>query len=162
MLPREGLYFLPIAYGKSNSFCHERSQKIKDENWAQQICAMLSTSKEACLPDLVRGWECVFYLVRISPLHVGFKVHQPVGLCLQEVCYPLGRSLTTVSALDLQAVHSARDRDKEQAWLWQPGYPANAAQIQKVAPRCDVAVIPSLPEDIILAWRLLWATWKPK
>ena len=144
--PKGRVCFLPIACDKSNSFCHKRSQKIKDEIWAQQTCAMLSPSKEACLPpdtqwrpetkgwssDLVRGSECVFHLVRISRLHVGFKVHQAAGLRLQEVCYPLGRSLATVSALDLQAVHSARGGDKGQVWLWQPGHPATSRTDPKV------------------------------
>lgn len=57
--------------------------------------------------DLFCGPEHVLYLVGLPGLHVRLEMHQAVGLGLQEAGDPLGRSLATVPALDLQAMHSA-------------------------------------------------------
>ena len=83
-----------------------------------------------------------------------FEVHQAVRLRLQEVCYPLGRGLTAVPALDLQALHSAGVRGKEQAFEDLDTLPC-PTHIQKAAPGYDVAVSPSLSGDVILAWPCL-------
>lgn len=79
---------------------------------------------KGCSSDLVGRPESVQYLVRISWSQVRLEVHQAVGLCLQEAGYPLGSSVPTVPALDLQAVHSAGGgKSKEWPWalkIWTP------------------------------------------
>lgn len=171
--PKGRGYFLPIACDKSNSFCHKRSQKIKDEIWAHQTCAMLSPSKEACLPQegqKPRGDPLTWSVGRNASstwweflgCMWGSKCTRRQGCVFRKFVIHWAaaspQSLPSISKpCTLRGVGTKDRHDFDNL-----GTLPRPAQIRKSAPRCDVAVVPSLPGDVILAWPWLWTMWKPK
>lgn len=148
----KGFIFLPIAYGKSNSFCHERSQKIKKMRAElSRYVPCSSLSKEACLLTWSVGENAssTWWEFRLHGVQCTSRGAVSSGSLLSTWAAASPHSLCPILPCTLRGWDKGDRHDFDNLTLL-----PHPAQIQKAVPRPDDVVIPSLTEDVICAWPL--------